>query len=123
MMKPSLVLQRFEGVAIAIGAMYLYHRWGGSWLLFLPIWLAIDLSMIGYLAGPRVGAYVYNAGHTLIMPIVLLAIGSATDSAPLQLLSMIWFAHVGIDRALGYGLKYTDNFQHTHLGMIGKHRQ
>jgi len=122
-MKVAIVFQRLEGIAIALGTMYLYHRWGGNWLVFLPVWLAVDLSMIGYLAGPRVGAYVYNIGHTLVVPIALLAVGAAAGNTLLQLLSMIWFTHIGIDRALGYGLKYPDNFQHTHLGIIGKRQQ
>jgi hypothetical protein len=119
-MKLPVLFQRLEGIAITVGALYLYGYWEGNWLLFVPIWLAIDVSMAGYLAGPKIGAYVYNIGHTLVVPILLLAIGTICDNAALGLLSMIWFTHIGIDRALGYGLKETSDFKHTHLGTIGK---
>ena len=122
-MNLTILFQRIEGLTIALGAAYLYQRWGGNWLLFLPLWLAIDLSIIGYLVGPKVGAYVYNIGHTLVVPLALLAVGTMVDSAVIQLLSMIWFAHVGVDRALGYGLKHPDSFQHTHLGTMGRPKQ
>jgi hypothetical protein len=37
-------------------------------------------------------------------------------------LATIWIAHIGFDRALGYGLKYGSGFTHTHLGRIGRDR-
>jgi hypothetical protein len=33
--------------------------------------------------------------------------------------ALIWLAHIGFDRALGYGLKYKAGFGFTHLGRIG----
>src|SRR5690606_29348552 len=79
-----------------------------------------DISFAGYLAGPKVGAIAYNALHTAIGPIALALAGFAL-AAPLTLsIALIWLAHIGIDRALGYGLKYPAGFGFTHLGRIGR---
>jgi hypothetical protein len=87
--------------------------------MFAGLILAPDLSMLGYLAGPRVGAIVYNAVHTLIAPAVLAA--AALLAAPLLTpLSLILLAHIAADRALGYGLKHSTGFKDTHLGQIGR---
>jgi uncharacterized membrane protein YphA (DoxX/SURF4 family) len=76
--------------------------------------------MVGYLAGPRVGAVTYNAVHNLVVAAALLVIGLFTSWAPLGLLGAVLFAHVGMDRALGYGLKLPTDFRDTHLGRIGR---
>jgi hypothetical protein len=119
-MRLPILFQRLEGAAITVASLYAYQHWGGNWLLFIPLWLAVDLSMVGYLAGPKLGAYTYNVGHTLVAPLVLLSLGALMDNSTLELLSAVWFSHIGIDRALGYGLKDTSGFNHTHLGTIGK---
>jgi hypothetical protein len=79
--------------------------------------------LLGYLAGPRAGAFAYNAMHTYMLPLTLSFIGFGL-ALPLTLsISMIWMAHIGIDRALGFGLKYDAGFGFTHLGRIGKAAQ
>lgn len=95
---------------------------GGSWQLFLLLILAPDLAMIGYLAGPAVGAILYNAFHVLVWPAVLFVAGLYADSAIAVQVAAIWTAHIAMDRALGYGLKLTSGFSDTHLGRIGKDR-
>jgi Domain of unknown function (DUF4260) len=102
-------------------ALLLYAHLGASWILFLVLFLAPDLSFIAYIFGPRVGAFVYNTMHTTVGPIVL-ALASQVIAVPLLPIAIIWFAHVGFDRALGYGLKYASGFSDTHLGFIGKKR-
>ncbi|WP_353643394.1 DUF4260 domain-containing protein [Mesorhizobium sp. WSM2239] len=97
-----------------------YSLSGGSWPLFFLLILAPDLSMLGYLAGPRIGAYAYNLFHTLIMPLCLLAFGFLAGQDLAMQISAIWLAHIAIDRALGYGLKFSTGFQDTHLGRIGR---
>jgi hypothetical protein len=82
--------------------------------------LAPDLSFAAYLAGPKQGAIVYNAAHSYLAPMALMTGGFATSSPLVLSLAMIWLAHIGIDRALGYGLKYSEGFGFTHLGRIGK---
>ena len=97
-------------------AVYLYAEFGRSWLLFAILLLVPDVGMLGYLAGAKVGAIAYDVFHTLVGPTALLILGVATGGTGLTAVAMIWFAHIGLDRALGYGLKYGDSFNHTHLG-------
>jgi len=111
---------RLEGLTLFVGMTLLYAVWGGSWWIYAVLFLAPDLSFAGYLSGPRVGAIVYNAAHSYMAPVTLMVTGFAM-AAPLTLsIAMIWMAHIGIDRALGYGLKYADGFTFTHLGRIGR---
>jgi hypothetical protein len=103
-------LLRIEGVMLFGAATLFYGTAGASWWLFAVLFLVPDLSFLAYLAGPRLGAIGYNALHATIGPL-LLGLGSMV---------MHWsLAHIGIDRALGYGLKYASGFGLTHLGRIG----
>ena len=113
-------LLRLEGLTLFAGMVLLYAVWDGSWWVFALLFLAPDLSFLAYLAGPRAGALVYNAAHSYMAPMVLMVAGFGM-AAPLVLsIAMIWLAHIGFDRALGYGLKYAAGFGFTHLGRIGK---
>jgi hypothetical protein len=116
---PKWIL-RFEGAALVIGAAFFFWRNGGSWPLFALLFFAPDLAFLAYLASPRIGAFVYNLVHTTIGPLALLG-ASVLLAYPLgQALALIWLAHIGADRALGYGLKYATAFGDTHLGRIGR---
>jgi hypothetical protein len=115
---PRLLL-RLEGAALGSIAIVLYARQDASWWLFAGLILAPDLSFLGYLAGPRAGAIVYNAAHTLVVPIALALAGLFLPASILVAIALIWIAHIGVDRALGYGLKYARGFGFTHLGRIG----
>jgi hypothetical protein len=116
------IILRAEHVAIAATGIVLYAAMGGSWLLYVPMWLAIDLSTVGYLGGPRLGAVTYNAAHNLVIALGLLGIGVLLDVAWVRLVASVWISHVGIDRSLGYGLKLPSDFRDTHLGRIGRER-
>jgi len=111
---------RLEGVVLFAGMTLLYGLWEGSWWVYALLFLAPDLSFAAYLAGPKAGAAVYNAAHSYLLPVALMTAGLAMASPLLLSLAMIWLAHIGIDRALGYGLKYQKGFAFTHLGRIGK---
>ena len=111
---------RAEGLAVLAGCVVLFARGGHSWALSAVLFLAPDLSFAAYLAGPRVGAAVYNAAHSFVGPVALALAFLATGRPPV--LALIWAAHVGFDRALGYGLKYPTAFTDTHLGRIGRRR-
>jgi hypothetical protein len=113
-------LLRLEGITLFAGMTLLYGLWDGSWLVYVILFLAPDLSFAAYLAGPKVGAIVYNAAHSYLAPVALMTAGLAMASPLILSLAMIWLAHIGIDRALGYGLKYQTGFAFTHLGKIGK---
>jgi hypothetical protein len=119
---PVLSLLRLEGLAMAAIAAVLYARTGSSWWLFAALWLAPDLSMLGYLAGPNWGARIYNAIHSYLTPATL-AVSALLLHAPVLLpFALIWINHIGVDRLLGYGLKYPAGFDRTHLGSLGKQR-
>jgi Domain of unknown function (DUF4260) len=98
----------------------LYAVWGGSWWIYAILFLAPDLSFAAYLSGPRTGAIVYNAAHSYMAPMVLMVTGFGLEAPLVLSVAMIWLAHIGIDRALGYGLKYAAGFSYTHLGRIGR---
>ncbi|MBA7466052.1 MAG: DUF4260 family protein [Bradyrhizobium icense] len=113
-------LLRLEGVVLFAGMTLVYALWDGSWWVYAILFLAPDLSFAAYLAGPKVGAVVYNAAHSYLLPVALMTAGLAIASPTVLSIAMIWLAHIGIDRALGYGLKYQAGFAFTHLGRIGK---
>lgn len=95
---------------------------GGRWSLFVLLFLAPDLSMLAYLAGPRWGGIAYNLLHAMIGPALLAAVALVLVQPLMIHLALIWFAHIGFDRMLGYGLKSHDSFHRTHMGLIGKAR-
>ena len=117
LLRPATLL-RAEGVALLALSVLLYWANGGSWLLFGVLLLAPDLSMLGYLAGPKVGALLYNAFHTYAVPAVVGALGMIFASPLAIAVALIWFAHIGMDRTVGYGLKYPTSFKDTHLGRV-----
>ena len=116
---PRLLL-RLEGIALAAAALYAYHRVGSPWWLFGVLILAPDLGFLGYLAGTKVGSIAYNALHVTLGPLMCGALGFLLPSFDLIAVALIWAAHIGADRAFGYGLKYTAGFGFTHLGRIGR---
>jgi hypothetical protein len=114
------ILLRLEGLTLFVGMTLLYAVWDGSWWVYAILFLAPDLSFLGYLAGSRTGAIIYNAAHSYMAPMALMTTGFALASPLVLSIAMIWLAHIGIDRALGYGLKYSAGFGFTHLGRIGR---
>ncbi len=117
-----LFLLRLEGLVAAAATAVFYARTGASWWLFAGLWLAPDLSMLGYLAGPCRGARVYNAFHTYIAPGMLALCSLLPGAHSVLPIALIWANHIGVDRLLGYGLKYGDGFGFTHLSRLGKQR-
>ena len=117
-----IALQRLEGGVLLVLSLLIYSKLSGPWLLFAVLILAPDLSMLGYLRGPRLGAAVYNLGHTWLLPGVLAAVGILAGLSFALAVAVIWFGHIGVDRLLGYGLKLSTGFQDTHLGRIGRNR-
>jgi hypothetical protein len=115
---PPRLLLRLEGLALAVAAVTLYAERDYSWLLFALLALAPDLSFLGYLAGPRIGAIAYNVAHTLVGPFALGTVSLLADWDTGMQLSAIWAAHLGVDRLLGYGLKYPTAFSDTHLQRV-----
>jgi hypothetical protein len=114
---------RIEGLAAFIAGLAIYGAYGGAWLLVVPLLLVPDLSMLGYLRDPRLGAFTYNLVHTWASGLVVLGLGVWSDTGWLILAGAILVAHVGMDRAAGYGLKLPSAFHDTHMGRIGKASQ
>ena len=113
-------LLRLEGVVVLAAALAAYAQFGAGWGVF-ALWLLVpDFSMLGYLAGPRVGAALYNTAHSYVGAVALLVLGVLAAMPWAVAGGLIWCAHIGLDRALGYGLKYAVGFGATHLGRIGR---
>lgn len=119
-MIPPTFWLRMEGAGVFAAALFLYFRMDGGWLFLALLLLLPDLSMLGYLAGPRTGAAAYNVIHSYLLPMALLAIAWLLAQQTLLLCALVWIAHIGMDRMLGYGLKLDSGFQQTHLGQIGR---
>ena len=115
--RPAAML-RVEGAAMLAGSGLLYWLNGGSWWLFALLLLTPDASMLGYLAGPRVGAAAYNAFHSYPLPAVLGIVGLLAGLPLAVAVALVWFAHIGMDRTIGYGLKYPTAFGDTHMGRV-----
>ena len=116
---PRTVL-RLEGLALFLGMTLLYGVWDGSWWVYAALFMAPDLSFLAYFGGPRFGAMMYNAAHSYMVPMALMTVGFAMAEPLVLSIAMIWLAHIGFDRALGYGLKDASGFTFTHLGRIGR---
>jgi hypothetical protein len=108
-------LLHLEGAAVLVVSLFSYNWIHAGWLQFALLFLVPDISMLGYLANVRVGAISYNAVHCYVAPLGLAAWSFATNRPAVLALSLIWIAHIGFDRMLGYGLKYPTHFKDTHL--------
>jgi hypothetical protein len=115
--RPSALL-RLEEALLLILTLFAYQHLHASWLLFALLFLAPDLSMLGYIANTRLGATTYNLAHTLTIPLALLLVSYLLHWHVFLSLSLIWTAHIAFDRLLGYGLKYPTFFKDTHLQHI-----
>ena len=118
-----VTLLRLEGAATLLVAAYLYSIASGDWILVALLLFVPDIGMLGYLRGSLVGAATYNLFHVEVLPLALAAL-AIFQQWPLGLaIALIWLAHIGMDRALGYGLKLTSGFRDTHLGRIGRQQE
>lgn len=114
---PHLLL-RLEGLVVGAAAVALYVDGGYSWLLFVLLVLAPDLAMLGYLAGIRAGAVAYDLAHLEAWPVALGVVGVLAGRERAIAVALVWLLHIGVDRALGYGLKYPAAFRDTHLQRV-----
>jgi hypothetical protein len=112
------VLLGVEGGVAFLAATVLYFHGDDPWWLFLVLVLAPDLAMVGYVAGARAGAVGYDTVHTYALPVALAAAGVIWEVDTLVAVGLIWIAHIGADRAIGYGLKYPSGFKDTHLQRV-----
>lgn len=119
-MKPSgpKLLLHLEGLVVFAAACALYRQLSASWLTFALLFLAPDLSMLGYFLGKKNGALAYNSVHTYLGPFLLGADIYFANQPALIPICVIWVAHIGLDRLIGYGLKYETDFKDTHLRRV-----
>ncbi len=115
---PSALL-RLEGLALFLSATAFYAYFGANGWLFVALLLVPDLSALGYAINPRVGSMTYNFAHTTSIPVILLVIAFISGTGEMVIpFILIWLAHIGMDRTVGYGLKYAAGFKQTHLGRV-----
>jgi hypothetical protein len=115
--QPRLLLH-LEGAALLVAMLALYAHFGYSWWLFALLLLVPDIFMAGYLLNPRIGSALYNLAHTSTLPLLVAGLCFVLN-LPLGLqLALIWLAHIGMDRMIGYGLKYPSEFTDTHLARV-----
>jgi hypothetical protein len=115
----NLIL-KLEDAAKFVAAYFLSLYFGNAWWLFFAWLLAPDLSAIGYAFNTRIGAVLYNIAHHQGLAIVVFGIGFYFAIPSLAFSGIVLFGHSAMDRMLGFGLKYPDDFKHTHLGWIGR---
>ncbi|WP_420576538.1 DUF4260 domain-containing protein [Ekhidna sp.] len=111
-------LLKVEELAMFLLSIYLFSLLDYAWWVFLLLILAPDIGMLGYLINTKVGALTYNIFHHKGIAILLLVFGWAAISEEIMLAGIILFGHSSMDRIFGYGLKFNDNFKHTHLGNL-----
>ncbi len=111
---------KIEELVLFLACAYGLYVFDFPWWTYLLLFIGPDISMLGYLAGPSVGAFFYNLFHHKAVALALIAVGWQLNSENLVLAGIIIFGHSSMDRMFGYGLKYNDSFKHTHLGVIGK---
>jgi hypothetical protein len=107
-------------VAAVLVAVFYVSVGNFSWYWLPILFIVVDFSAVGYFFSNRIGALLYNIGHSLIGPAILVALYISTGNQTVLFISLVWLFHILVDRALGYGLKHVTSFEHTHLGSIGK---
>ena len=111
-------LLRIEGLVVLVISVIIYWHLGYSWVKFALLFLVPDIFMVGYLVDTKIGAVIYNIGHTYVVPFLFLLLVYFVKLPSLYFIAVIWVAHIGFDRLLGYGLKYPTAFKDTHLGKL-----
>jgi hypothetical protein len=106
---------RLEAATLLAGALIAYSTTNQPWWLIPLTFLAPDVSAAGYLGGAGLGTRLYNIAHVTPLPAAAIALGWWQHMPLVAALGLVWLAHIGLDRSLGYGLKYSDDFGHTHL--------
>ena len=113
-------LIKLEELFLFLLSIFLFAQLGMPWWWYAAFFLALDLGILGYLVGLRVGAVSYNVLHHKSVAVSAFVLGAHLANPTLQFVGVIVLGHSSLDRVLGYGLKHSDSFRHTHLGYIGR---
>jgi len=114
---------KLEEVAIFLLCIFLFSKLDFAWWWFPAFLFLPDIGMVGYLIDPKTGALTYNLLHHRLVASLVTMYALTYGNAYWQFAGIILFAHISFDRSLGYGLKYNDGFNNTHLGAIGKKQE
>ena len=109
---------KLEGLLTMCVGVYVYYQYGFNFWIFILLLLVPDVSMLGYLINKKVGANIYNVIHSYSIPLILYVLGNYLSENYLIAASLIWICHIGMDRLVGYGLKYETDFKDTHLNRV-----
>jgi hypothetical protein len=112
------IFLHLEGFAVLLLSLYFYEHNQFSWVLFFILLFSPDISMLGYLLNNKIGALLYNLFHTYIISILVIFCGLLLNNETVLATGLIWSAHIGMDRMIGYGLKYPTTFKDTHLNRV-----
>lgn len=115
-------LIKIEELSMFLLSIFLFSNLVFEWWWYLVLFFLPDISMLAYLINSKIGAVVYNVFHLKIIAILIFLIGIYLQNEVIKLVGIILFGHTSFDRIFGYGLKYFDEFKHTHLGYIGKEK-
>lgn len=113
-------LLKLEELGIFLLCIFLFNHLNFAWWCFPALLLLPDIGMLGYIINPKIGAITYNLMHHRLLATALAFYSLYSNNDNWKLAAIIFFAHISLDRMLGYGLKYPDSFNNTHLGVIGK---
>jgi hypothetical protein len=114
------ILLKLEELGIFLISIFLFSKLNFAWWWFPALLLLPDIGMMGYIINPKIGAFTYNLLHHRFVASLVAFYALTYDNEYWKLAAIILFAHISLDRILGYGLKYNDSFSNTHLGVIGK---
>jgi len=117
--EPLRTLLRLEGGFVALLATWAFFHFGGDWRVFLAAFMLPDCVVLAYRWSNRIGSLLYNLTHWYVLPLIALVVWMVGDHPDARNIALIWLAHIGSDRALGFGLKYARDFRITHLGVMG----
>ena len=116
------ILLKLEEASIFLFCIFLFNKLNFTWWWFPAFLLLPDIGMIGYVINPKIGAFTYNLLHHRFVASIVAFYALTYGNEYWKLSAIILFAHISLDRTLGYGLKYNDSFNNTHLGAIGKNK-
>ncbi len=117
---PVRIWLRAEGLAVFSLGVLLYWKSGLRWWILVALFLTPDVVMLAYLINPKIGGACYNIVHSYLLPLGLAIAAVVLGETGTLPYLYIWTAHIGLDRFLGYGLKYPTGFGRTHLGVLAK---
>jgi|SRR5690606_8480418 len=114
---------KLEEATLFLLCIFLFSLLNFDWWWFPVLLLVPDIGMIGYAIDSKIGAFSYNILHNRVVASLVAMYSLTSDNQYWQLVAIILLAHISLDRALGFGLKYKDSFNNTHLGVFENNKK